>query len=444
MRLGSARKAGKWALLTAAAFLGGAAVTRLSVAGDDPYDLVRQLGRVLVVVENEYVDPVDRARLLEGAVKGMVSELDPHSAFLPPEDYKIFEADTKGEFGGVGVEVDFRNETVVVIAPIEGSPAERAGIRSGDRIVAIDGSPVRGKSPQELVRRMRGKPGTKVVVSVNRGDDEKVIHFTLTREVIQVASIASKLLVQNIAYLRLKQFQAGTHDELLDAIGKLREESRGKLEGVLLDLRNNPGGLVDEASAVADEFLNEGVIYTTRHRGKTVSEVRAVRGGAVTRIPTVTLVNEYSASAAELLAGALQDHHRATVVGALTFGKGSVQTILDLPGGAGLRLTTMRYYTPEGHAIQAQGIHPDVEVGAGYVADKSFGVVRESDLENHLPAEGAEEKARATAPPEPGADGGAPPDTHLGVAKDVPKDPSTGKDLALSIGFQILRRVLAR
>lgn len=431
-------KAGKLALLTGAAFASGAVASRIASASDGPYDILRQLSRVLVLVENEYVDPVDRTRLLEGAVKGMVAELDPHSEYLPPEDFAIFQSDTKGEFGGVGVEVDFRNESVVVIAPIEGSPAERAGILPGDRIVAIDGMPVRGKSMQELVRRMRGKPGSRVVVSVLRGEEEKVRHFALSREVIQVSSVVGKMLDGGIAYLRIKQFQWGTHDELLDTLGKLRKDSGGHFAGILLDLRNNPGGLVDEASAIADDFLTGGVVYTTRHRGKTIDEVRARPGGAMSSEPAVTLVNEFSASAAELLAGALQDHRRATIVGALTFGKGSVQTILELPGGAGMRLTTMRYYTPSGNAIQAHGIRPDVAVNVGPIG--GFGIVRESDLENHLPGEAEGQKPSAPAPSVENAhEISERADLHLGMARDVPKDPTKGKDVVLSVGYQLLR-----
>lgn len=424
-----------------------------AAAGDGPYDLVKQLARVLVLIENDYVDPVSRSRLLQGAIKGMVAELDPHSSFLPAEDYKIFEADTKGEFGGIGVEVDFQNETVVVIAPIEGSPADRAGVLPGDRIVAIDGAPVRGQSMQDLVRRMRGKPGTKVVVSINRDapegaaktpDGDKLTHLTLTREVIQVASVASKLLLGNVAYVRIKQFQSGTHDELVAAVGKLREEARTAFTGVILDLRNDPGGLVDEASAVADEFLDGGVIYTTRHRGTTVDEVRAGGGGALARERAVVLLNEFSASAAELVAGALQDHKRATVVGARSFGKGSVQTIIDLPSGAGLRLTTMRYYTPRGHAIQAQGVAPDVEVPSALGASRLFGILRESSLENHLPAEGIALEPKKVTPAEPpiaSADAGAPAGVYLGVARNVPTDPTTGPDTALAVAYKMLRGI---
>lgn len=432
-------------LLTLFSFTGGVVAAEAAAASppeQSPYSFLRQLARVLVLVENEYVEPVDRNRLLEGSIKGMVAELDPHSAYLAPEDYKIFQSDTKGEFGGIGVEVDFRNEMVTVIAPIEGSPAERAGIKPGDRIIAIDNQPVRGKATEDLIRTMRGAPGTKVVLLVQRDGIDRPLTFGVTREVIEVASITGQALEGDVGYIRIKQFQTGTHTELLEAIGDLRQTIHGRLKGVLLDLRNNPGGLVDEATAVADEFLQEGLVYTTRRRGQTVDEVRAQRGGAVTSEPLVVLVNEFSASAAELVAGALQDHRRATIVGMPTFGKGSVQTIIDLPEGAGLRLTTMRYYTPNGHAIQAQGIQPDVRVEAAYATDKSFGVVKESDLENHLPAEGMVDVP--VPRPEPADQSVTDEETHLGVAREVPKNPTGGPDFALSIGYQIVRGVLKR
>ncbi|MCB9578201.1 MAG: S41 family peptidase [Polyangiaceae bacterium] len=435
-------------VLAVSAFAGGALTSQwatATTAAQSPYDVVAQMARVLVLVEQEYVEPVDRRRLTEGAIKGMVAELDPHSTYLPPEDYAIFQSDTEGRFGGVGVEVDFQDEYVTVIAPIEGSPAARAGIRSGDHIIAIDNQSVRGKSADDLVRQMRGAPGTKVLVTIRREGRDELLYFTLTREIITVSSVVGKLLDGDVGYIRIKQFQNGTHAELLTQVAKLKNQAKGDLSGILVDLRNNPGGLVSEASAVADEMMDGGVIYTTRHRGKIVDEVRAGSGGALRRGPMVVLVNEYSASAAELVAGALQDTHRATIVGAKTFGKGSVQTIIDLPGGAGLRLTTMRYYTPSGRAIQAQGITPDVAVAAAVVPDQSFGVLRESDLENHLPAEGPPGSA---PPPDAGAppsgDGGTSDETHLGVAREVPKNPAGGADQALSIAYQIVTGVLSR
>ena len=450
-----ARPASRWLQiggLVAIAFAGGAvtggahtALAKPVAAQESPYAFLGQLARVLVLIENEYVEPVDRTRLLEGSIKGMVAELDPHSSYLPAQDYSLFQSDTEGRFGGGGVEVDLRDEQVTVIAPIEGSPAERAGVQSGDKIVAIDGENVRGKPTDDLVKRMRGKPGSIITLTIKRRGVSKLLNFKLTREVIQVTSVASQLLDGNVAYLRIKAFQSGTHAELLEAIAKLRKEAGGPLKGTILDLRNNPGGLVDECSAVADEFLTSGVIYSTRHRGKVVDEVSAKAGGALKSGPMVVLVNEYSASAAELVAGALKDQQRAKIIGAPTFGKGSVQSILDLPGGAGLRLTTMRYYTPSGFAIQAKGIQPDVLVEAAYARDTSFGVIRESDLENHLPAEGPPGSAPKKKDEKPKADGEEDlSETHLGVARKIPKNPTGGSDLALSIGYQVVKGVLKK
>ncbi len=417
----------------------------------DPYRLLDQMGRVLVTVENQYFEPVDRSALLEGALEGMVGSLDPHSAYLAAQDFNVFQGDTEGRFGGIGVEVDFDDSHVTVIAPVEGSPADRAGIRPGDRIVAIDDKPIRGRRPDALVKHMRGEPGTKVKVSVRREDAEGLLHFELVREVISVASVATTLMDGDVAYIRIKSFQQGTHTELLKAIGELRKEASGRIAGVVLDLRNNPGGLVSEAIAVADEFLSGGVIFSTRHRGRVIREARARSAGALTRGPMVVLLNEFSASAAELLSGALKDNHRAHIVGTQSFGKGSVQTILDLPEGAGLKLTTALYYTPRGRAIQAQGITPDVMVEPGYVAEPKYRVMRERDLEGHIPRQTPEGRLvpDATAPREEGTREvppleETPSDVHLGVIRNVPKDPTGSADFALSIGYQIVTGVLTQ
>jgi carboxyl-terminal processing protease len=317
-------------------------------------------------------------------------------------------------------------------------------VRSGDRILAIDNVSVRARPSIELVRQMRGEPGSHVLLTIRRVGSEKLLYLTLTRQVITVASLSSKLLVGGIGYLRIKTFQTGTHAEFLDHYGKLRRENGGDLSGIVLDMRNNPGGLVNEASAIADDFLTDGVIYTTRRRGKIVDEVRANGGGAARRGPLAVLVNEFSASAAELVAGSIQDNHRATLVGAKTFGKGSVQTIIDLPDGAGLRLTTLRYYTPSGRAIQEQGVTPDVLV-AGATPAETFGVVREENLDNHLPpVEGAAPKVVAPSlkvplDTPPSKDAPAPGlEMDLGVARTVPIDPRTGPDAALKVAYQIV------
>jgi carboxyl-terminal processing protease len=417
--------------------------------------MVAQVGRVLMQIENNYVDPVDRARLVEGAMKGMVEELDPHSQYMPPQDFSIFQSETEGQFGGVGIEVESRGDLLTVVAPIEGSPAERAGIRSGDVIVAIDDEDISRTPLDKLVRRMRGAPGSRIRLTVRRNGENDLRTFNLVRQVVHVPSVASRLLDNAVAYVHVKQFQEHTHDELLGAAGKLRAQSKGPIRGVLLDLRSDPGGLVDEAAEIADEFLASGTIYTTRHRGQIVDEVKASAGGAFSDLPTVVLVNEYSASAAELVAGALQDQKRALVVGANTFGKGSVQTILDLPGGAGIRLTTARYYTPSGHSLQAEGIHPDILVELHRdPAAAALPAVHERDLEGHLSALGAQATAAGSLSPpaaspvyrEPANAAAAPKPSEPSVegsdAQSVPRDPTSGSDFALRIAYQALRGTL--
>lgn len=428
-------------LLVLAAFAGGAVTAHIADAttqAASPYAAFDQMSRVLVLVENNYVDPTQRSKIVDGAIKGMVAELDPHSAYMPPAEYALFRGDTQGKFGGVGVEVDFRGEYVTVIAPFDGSPAARAGIKPGDQIVSIDGKAVRGERVDKLVTMMRGPAGTKVKLTVRRKDAPDLLDFELVREIIHVDSVTGKMLEGGVAYVRLKQFQEGTRDELLEVAGKLRGEKGAPLQGVLLDLRNNPGGLVDEAEGVADEFLGAGTIYTTRHRGRVIDEARASVGGSFASVPVVALVNGYSASSAELLAGALQDNGRARIVGAQTFGKGSVQTIYDLPNGAGMRLTTMRYYTPSGRSIQAEGIHPDVEIQTPGADDK--GAVRERDLDGHLPAEGpapgAPEKVLTDDAQRSAAD-------RDGPRADVPDNPKGGADFALATGYEELLKLIA-
>jgi carboxyl-terminal processing protease len=465
---------------TLGAFAGGLVLgtyrAEATPENQNPYHSVNQLGRVLVQVENHYVDPVERDKLVEGAIKGMVENLDPHSAYMPPEEWRQFQSDTEGKFGGVGIEVDGRGDKLIVIAPIEGSPAQRAGIKSGDQIVAVDGEDVLGQPLEKVVKRMRGAAGTKVKVTVLRevkgakpkdkeskqGKAEaadagaasnpappertgQTLTFELTREVIHVSAVLHKLLDGNVGYLRIKQFQERTHAELMAATAKMRAESKnGGLAGVLLDVRSNPGGLVDEATEIADEFLSAGGIYSMRHRGEVIEDLRARPGGAFVDLPVVVLVNEWSASASELLVGALQDNKRATVIGANTFGKGSVQSILPLPSGSGLKLTTARYYTPSGHAIQADGIHPDVvlEPGTRGPAEPPK-VVRERDLPGHLPAEGpqgggAQRDGVGAIRLDAGTD-----EVAGTIARDIPQDPSSSNDIVLRVGYQMLKSQMA-
>ncbi len=456
---------------SAAAFLGGLLVGALRADATpearDPYQLTHQFGRVLAQVEQHYVDPVDRAKLLEGAIKGMVESLDPHSAYLPPDEWRAFQSDTEGMFAGVGIEVDGRGDRLVIVAPIDGGPAQRAGIRSGDVIVAIDGDEVGSQPLERIVKRMRGSVGSKVTVTVLRtkegptareplpGDAGAVVirestgqtlSFELTREIIRVASIESKLLGRDVAYIRIKQFQERTYSEFLAAVARLRAEARTRsLSGVVLDVRSNPGGLVDEATAIADEFLSQGGIYSMRHRGRIIEDLSAQAGGALVDLPVVALVDAWSASASELLVGALQDAQRATVVGSVTFGKGSVQTIVELPNSAGLKLTTARYYTPSGRSIQAKGICPDVLVERASSLTSTGGhIKRERDLPNHLSAEAAGRCGEGSAGTrlrrtERVAEDGGPV-----RVREMPSDPSTSTDAVLRLGYHALVDTLER
>lgn len=423
-----------------ACFALGAACThfpRARADADSPHHMLGQLARVLVVVENEYVDPVDRERLLQGAIKGMVAELDPHSTYMPPDDNAVFKGETDGHFGGVGLEVEAKDGAVVVVAPIEGGPAERAGMASGDRIVAIDREATAGEKLDVLIKKMRGKPGTRVRVDVERAGHTGTRTFELVREEIKVTSVSAKRMVEGVLYLRLKQFQATTHEELLRAVAQAK--AMGPVRGVLLDLRGNPGGLVDQATGVADELLAGGGVYATTRRGQKVEEVKATPGGALVDVPVVVLVNEYSASASELVAGALQDHGRALVVGMPTFGKGSVQSILELPLGAGMRLTTMRYVTPNGRMIQAKGIEPDVKVPMPL---RGGDPLRERDLDGHLPPRDGlpiAKAPKAATSASPASSGPREESASPVPPKDPPDDPRGGKDAQLARAFELLR-----
>lgn len=396
----------------------------------DPYELLDQIGHAVQMIEEEYFEPADQEELLDGAIRGMLHGLDPHSEYFNRSDLEIFEGSTSGQFGGIGVEVEFSDDQVIVIAPVEGSPADRAGIKPGDAIVALDGKPLLGIKPPDLVRMMRGQLGTKLRLTIRSAADKQLRDVIVVREKITVASVRPVLMKGGVAYFRIKAFQEGTHRELIRALGDMLARF-GKPSGIVLDLRNNPGGLVREAAAVADEFLTAGTIYSTRHRGRILKEARAHSGGSFTQGPLVVLINEYSASAAELVAGALRDSGRGQLVGARTFGKGSVQTILALGHGGALKLTTALYYTPSGRTVQARGVIPHVAVDPGYVKGPNVRVLKESDLDGHLLDSGQEVKDQER---------GIPPTDellHLGVARVVPEDPSGSADLALRVAYQM-------
>jgi carboxyl-terminal processing protease len=404
-------------------------------ANAGPYDILDRFADVLVYIEESYVDPVERTRLLEGATAGMVSELDPHSAYLTPAQFAQFIEDTQGAFAGLGVEVDFREDRVTVIATMPDSPAERAGILAGDRIVAVDSVPITGVRADTIIRRMRGAVGTKVRLTLRRDGKPDPISVTVTRAIVSVPSVEGKLLDASIGYVRLKSFQEGSYVELVEQLARL--SGRQQLRGLILDLRGNPGGLVSEAIAIADEFLDRGTIYSARHRGQVVETITSSNGDLLERMPLLVLVGAGTASSAEIVTGALQDRGRALVVGEPTFGKGSVQNVIELPGGAGLLLTTLRYFTPKGRAIQARGLMPDVLVKS---ADAK-GAVREADIAGHLHTEGAPTEAKAemaaNAPTDTADQPARPPAERVPLQR-IPANPATGDDPVLAKGYELL------
>ncbi len=327
-----------------------------------PYHKLAVFARVLSHLERLYVEPVDGQEVIYGAIRGMIRTLDPHSAFLMPDDFKVLEADTKGRFGGVGVEVGVKDDVLTVIAPIPKSPAEAAGVQPGDQIVAIEGKPTHTMSLVDVVHLMRGEPGTKVKITINRETVDKPFDITLTREVIRVESVQAELLEPGFPWIRVRTFQDGTAEEVKKAIGKLTREGSG-LKGLVLDMRRNPGGVLEEAVRLSDLFISNGTLVTTRGRnGLVIQEFKANQRGTVKDAPMVVLIDGASASAAEIVAGALQDLGRAMLVGTRSFGKGSVQSIIDLGQGFGLKLTVARYFTPKGRSIQVEGVVPDVVI----------------------------------------------------------------------------------
>ncbi|MCG6886807.1 MAG: S41 family peptidase [Proteobacteria bacterium] len=353
-----------------------------------PLESVRTLSEVFDKIKQNYVEEVDDKTLLNDAVSGMVSSLDPHSSYLDEKSFEELRVGTTGEFGGLGIVVGMEDGFVKVVSPIDDTPAQRAGVQSGDLIIRLDDKPVKGMGLDEAVKIMRGKPGTDITLTVVRKGEDKPLKFTITRDRIRVKSVKSKLLEPGYAYVRISQFQERTGKDLRKAISKMKKESKGKLKGLVLDLRNNPGGLLDSAVSVSDAFLNKGVIVSIKGRTEDskISQ-SATPGDIMNGAPIVVLVNEGSASASEIVAGALQDHKRAIIMGELTFGKGSVQTVIPIGTNTALKLTTARYYTPSGNSIQAEGIKPDIDLDNIKVAKKENNDIKalsEADLTGHL------------------------------------------------------------
>lgn len=352
-----------------------------------PLDELKAFTQIFAKIKNDYVEEVDDRKLLENAIRGMLEGLDPHSAYLDKSAFSDLQEGTTGEFGGLGIEVGMEDGFVKVISPIDDTPAEKAGIEAGDLIIRLDDVPVKGMSLNDAVNSMRGKPGTDISLTIVRSGEDKPLDIVITRAVIKVKSVRSSTLEPGLGYLRISQFQAHTGEDMRLELEKLKADNNNSLNGLILDLRNNPGGVLGAAVAVSDLFLEKGLIVYTEGRVKdSKMKFNAQPSDIISRAPLIVLVNGGSASASEIVAGALQDHNRAIIMGEKTFGKGSVQTILPLENEAALKLTTARYYTPSGRSIQASGIIPDIiidKVRIEKLEDSGMGI-KEANLAGHL------------------------------------------------------------
>lgn len=359
-----------------------------------PYEDLRTFSEIYGRVRQDYVEPVSDSKLLTDAIRGMLAGLDPHSTYLDSEEYNELKVGTTGQFGGLGIEVGMENGFVKVISPIDDTPAHKAGIKAGDLIVRLDDQPVKGMTLNEAVKKMRGQPGTDIVLTVVREGAEQPLKFKLTRDIIKVKSVKTRLLEEGYGYVRVSSFQAQTGTALVEAIEELKKS--GTLKGVVLDLRNNPGGVLNAAVSVSDAFLKDGlIVYTEGRVEEAKMKFSANPDDLLDGAPIVVLINAGSASASEIVAGALQDQKRAIIMGEKSFGKGSVQTIVPTSTGGAVKLTTARYYTPSGRSIQAEGIVPDValsKVKLEAVAQPEFDALKEADLSRHL-TNGKAEKA---------------------------------------------------
>jgi len=352
-----------------------------------PVEELRTFSDVFGRIKNDYVVDVDDKELIEYAIRGMLSGLDPHSAYLDAEQFTELQVGTTGQFGGLGIEVGMENGFVKVIAPIDDTPAQRAGVQSGDLIIRLDDTPVKGMTLGEAVKVMRGKPGSEIELTIVREGLDHPLKINITRDIIKVKSVKARMLEPGYGYLRISQFQSKTAENLVDAIQDLKKENGGPLKGMVLDLRNNPGGVLNGAVAVSDAFLDKGmIVYTEGRIADSRLRFNATPDDVINGAPLVVLVNQGSASASEIVAGALQDHKRAIIVGSRTFGKGSVQTILPLSSQSALKLTTARYYTPSGRSIQAEGIIPDIELDQVKFTsvERNIKPLKEADLSGHL------------------------------------------------------------
>ena len=389
----------------------------------ETYRQLNLFGDIFERVRAGYVEEISDESLIEAAVNGMLTSLDPHSSYLSPKNFRDMQTQTRGEFGGLGIEVTMENGYVKVVSPIDDTPAFRAGLKSGDLITHLDTEPVQGLTLSEAVEKMRGKVGSDLKLTIRR-EGREPFDVTVTRDIIKIRSVRSRMEGNDIAYVRITSFSEQTTAGMERAINRLKEEAAGKLKGVVLDLRNNPGGLLDQSVKISDAFLNQGEIVSTRSRRADEGQRFNAKPGDITEgLPIVILVNGGSASASEIVAGALQDHRRAIILGTRTFGKGSVQTIIPLSGHGAIRLTTARYYTPSGRSIQAKGIDPDI-------------VVEQAKLEKITqPERRREENLRGRLDNPGGGNGGGPG----GVAEK--KEAKGPDDYQLSRALDLLRGI---
>jgi carboxyl-terminal processing protease len=403
-----------------------AAPPAMAAAPDDeglPLEELRVFAEVFSRIKKDYVEAVDDRELLNHAIEGMLSGLDPHSAYLNEDDYKDLQAGTSGEFGGLGIEVGMENGFVKVIAPIDDTPAQRAGVLAGDLIIRLDDQTVKGLDLDEAVKLMRGKPGTSLELTIVREGVDKPLQITVVRDVIKTVSVKHRMLEPGYGYVRVSQFQARSPEDLLSGVGDLKREAGGRLKGLVLDLRNNPGGVLNAAVAISDAFLTDGtIVYTEGRISDSQLRFEAAPDDILDGAPVVVLVNGGSASASEIVAGALQDHRRAVIMGQQTFGKGSVQTIVPVNRRTALKMTTARYFTPNGRSIQAEGIVPDIELGNVRLTrgEDNGRQLKEADLAGHL----------ANPNGEGGSDG-----TDASADADTPED----QDYALSEALNLLK-----
>ncbi|MDR2112236.1 MAG: S41 family peptidase [Candidatus Accumulibacter sp.] len=416
-----------------------------------PVEELRTFAEIFNAIKRGYVEPVEDKKLITHAISGMLSNLDPHSSYLDAEAFKDLQTTTQGEFGGLGIEVGMEDGLVKVISPIEDTPADKAGVKAGDLIFKLDDKLVKGMTLNDAVKRMRGKPKTQIKLSILRKGEAQPIEITLTREIIKVQSVKSKLVDEHYGYLRITSFQENTAPSVVKHLNDLYKP--GSLKGLVLDLRNDPGGLLNSAIGVSAAFLPYGTLVTStdgrvpdaKHqyyvnpedylRGDKKDFIRGIPVETL-KVPMVVLINGGSASASEIVAGALQDHKRAVIMGTTSFGKGSVQTIIPLPGSTAIKLTTARYFTPSGRSIQAKGIVPDI-----LVEETPNGVsvmrLREADLENHLENDKDKDDGREAAPAKPQAKTPAKPRTAPGKEEDDEGFEPPGRELASRKDYQL-------